>query len=850
MFEKLEERSLFSTTPLAPPVVLEEAPHVVWAPDTPQSVVDDWESRFAAAGADVNDVDGNRWTRTATNGSGLAQGHPSTITWSVVPDGTSIGGFSGESAAPSDLRRRLDTLYGSMGTWLPLLQQVFDRWEAVSGIDFVYEPADDGVSYSNANNGVLGRRGDIRVGGHLIDGNSGVLAYNFFPNMGDMVIDTADNFFNSLASNSLRLRNVLAHELGHGLGLPHSLPVAGAKLMEPYINLSFDGPQHDDILRMNRGYGDRLESNDTSGTAFGLGALPSELVTVSDVSIDDDSDVDLFSFSVTANSVVDFAIAPVGSVYTVGLEGGSNESFDSRAQSNLSLAVLAANGTTIVRSVNEAGIGGNETIVDLNLSSGQYYVRVTGAQNAAQLYTLSVDADTAATAAPPVLAPIGNQTIQASQDVQLTLAASDANNDPLTFSAIAQSVEYQVDQALGLNGTGGGEYLNWGGRNEKWLTDRSNVWHYITPDGKLYRWLGGNTANDPLVEQVSTAAYANTALLHSAQPNNAPAIVGISGSTLSINPNDGFSGKFHVTATVSDGAQTDSEGFWVTVQPGSADTTPPAITSRTPANGATIGASSANIEVTFSEAVTGVEATDLVLSGSGAAGAVKSTPVSVGGNTWRFSVSNLQNGPVNVSLAPDANDIEDAAGNDLAHASWSFTVNIVTAQAPPVLSPINDQTMASSQDTMQLNLVASDPNNDPLTFTATGQSVEYHIDQALGLNGVGGGEYLNWGGRNEKWLTDRTNAWHYITPDGKLYRWLGGNMTNDPLVEQVSTAAYANTSLLYSAQANNAPATLSINGSTLTINPNAGFRGKFYVSATVSDGRGGTDSKQFAVVVT
>ena len=35
--------------------------------------------------------------------------------------------------------------------------------------------------------------------------------------------------------------------------------------------------------------------------------------------------------------------------------------------------------------------------------------------------------------------------------------------------------------------------------------------------------------------------------------------------------------------------------------------------------------------------------------------AVKSAPFNIGGNTWRFAVSNLQNGTVNVSLAPDAN---------------------------------------------------------------------------------------------------------------------------------------------------------------------------------------------------
>jgi hypothetical protein len=73
---------------------------------------------------------------------------------------------------------------------------------------------------------------------------------------------------------------------------------------------------------------------------------------------------------------------------------------------------------------------------------------------------------------------------------------------------------------------------------------------------------------------------------------------------------------------------------------------------------------------------------------------------------------------------------------------------------------------------------------------------------------------------------------------------------NDPLVEQLSIADYANTALLHNAQANNAPAVLTINGSTLTINPNDGFQGKFLVTATVGDGNGGSDSEQFTVTVT
>ena len=70
-----------------------------------------------------------------------------------------------------------------------------------------------------------------------ITGNFGILAYNFFPNSGDMVIDVPDSFYNNTSNNSLGLRNTLAHEHGHGLGLSHVCPVNQTKLMEPFISL-------------------------------------------------------------------------------------------------------------------------------------------------------------------------------------------------------------------------------------------------------------------------------------------------------------------------------------------------------------------------------------------------------------------------------------------------------------------------------------------------------------------------------------------------------------------------------------------------------------------------------------
>ena len=134
------------------------------------------------------------------------------------------------------------------------------------------EPNDDAVDLFTSS-GVVNLRPDVRIGGRHIDGNSNILAFNYFPNNGDMVIDTNDSFYNDTSNNSLKFRNVLAHEHGHGIGIGHVCPVQQTKLMEPFVSTQFDGPQHDDIRAGQRLYGDRFEDNDTTGTATDLGVL-------------------------------------------------------------------------------------------------------------------------------------------------------------------------------------------------------------------------------------------------------------------------------------------------------------------------------------------------------------------------------------------------------------------------------------------------------------------------------------------------------------------------------------------------------------------------------------------------
>ena len=139
-----------------------------------------------------------------------------------------MSGVSGETADGSSLVAFLNGIYGTVTAdtnytdevWFPHFQSSFDRWSELTGITYVYAAYDDGAnltSFASLAPGVLGLRADVRIGGHGIDGNSGVVAYNVYPDNGEMVIDTPDSFYNTTSNNSFRLRNTIMHESGHGI---------------------------------------------------------------------------------------------------------------------------------------------------------------------------------------------------------------------------------------------------------------------------------------------------------------------------------------------------------------------------------------------------------------------------------------------------------------------------------------------------------------------------------------------------------------------------------------------------------------------------------------------------------
>jgi len=340
----------------------------------------------------------SRWGATALNNTPpYSQGSPTTLTYSYVPDGTFVPNLIGVSGN-SNFQSWMNGIYGSPASWQPIFDFIFSTWGDLSGITYVYEPNDDGVNLNGAS-GSAGVRGDLRIAAIFIDGNSNVLAYNNFPQDGDMVLDSGDSFFSNTGSGSLRLRNVATHEHGHGFGALHVCPINGTKLMEPFVNLSFDGPQLDDILNVQRLYGDQYEPNDTAAQATSLGSLSAGITDVFTVSSDDNTDVDWYAFSITSAKDAVVTMTPTGATYDSSPQscGGtgnccSGNFINTQIFNNLGVEIIDTNGSTVLDSANSGGAGVADTATANLPVAGTYYARVfSGSSNNIQAYKLRVD---------------------------------------------------------------------------------------------------------------------------------------------------------------------------------------------------------------------------------------------------------------------------------------------------------------------------------------------------------------------------------------------------------------------------------------------------------------------------
>ncbi|MFN8489015.1 MAG: RICIN domain-containing protein [Caldilineaceae bacterium] len=353
---------------------------------------------------------GGHWNPavTAYNVGGSGQGQSLKLTWSIIPDDTPMPKqILQDTDCNSELNKRMNIQFASQGAgaWQREIAKVFDEWSAVSGIIFERVQGgtdgtgvDDGAPWPSSP-GLLGVRGDIRIGGCYMDGVGGVLGVTSVPGAGDMKLDAPDSFFGGLVSGIFH--STVAHELGHGLGLGHVCPVDDTKLMEPALN-NQKSPQHDDIRGIQRLYGDPNEKpgarNDTAAQATDLGA-PAAGVSVlqTNLGLDANTDQDWFRLTVVANQQLDVSASPVGLTYLSGPQNpdgscSAGASINSLALQNLGFEIRDANGTTILATANSNGAGLAESLSNVALgAAGTKYIRIFGAgTDDVQLYNLQL----------------------------------------------------------------------------------------------------------------------------------------------------------------------------------------------------------------------------------------------------------------------------------------------------------------------------------------------------------------------------------------------------------------------------------------------------------------------------
>lgn len=169
----------------------------------------------------------------------------------------------------------------------------------------------------------------------------------------------------------------------------------------------------------------------------------------------------------------------------------------------------------------------------------------------------------------PTLAAISDKVLTNGSNFVVTLNGSDANNDPLTYSArvvSGQSSEAAaVQQQLGLSSTGS-YYTNTWGMQEKWLLGKSNDWYILLPNGQVRKWAGSVSSTQQsanLVATLDVKYYQDPALLINAQSTSVPVTLNVSGNQLTITPTGTVTSTFTVEVTVSDGAATAVRTFVV-----------------------------------------------------------------------------------------------------------------------------------------------------------------------------------------------------------------------------------------------------------------------------------------------
>ncbi|MHC4184796.1 MAG: GLUG motif-containing protein [Planctomycetota bacterium] len=162
----------------------------------------------------------------------------------------------------------------------------------------------------------------------------------------------------------------------------------------------------------------------------------------------------------------------------------------------------------------------------------------------------------------------------------------------------------------------------------------------------------------------------------------------------------------------------------------------PIVSNLEPKDNSLITTSFLDICVTFDRSVIGVDANDMLLSGDASISANVSLPVYLGDNTWKFQITNLVDGILEVSLAPSPNDIEGLGGNDLmpSPTKWKYNVLVLTPtlHAEPEIT-LGTNNLISWEEINNVEMYYVQCSNEP-SFTNIWNSSGWIYDNSFDFN--------------------------------------------------------------------------------------------------------------------
>ncbi len=485
----------------------------------------------------------------------------------------------------------------------------------------------------------------------------------------------------------------------------------------------------------------------------------------------------------------------------------------------------------------------------------------------------------------------------------ISLAATDADGDTLTYSGTVTrpgQLEYDLKVQYGFYLSRADAWYNYYGLQEKEFDTPSSGTFILFPDGTLYKYANGNFKAQ-YIATIARSYYDDPkTLVNAAAPSGPiPATLSVSGSQMTITPVAGFVGSFGVKAVVSDGIANTTQTFSVTVQ----DNPPTIATipdqSMSPKSvSKTISVSAADADgdaLTYSASIlrpgelayTLKQQYSFYLSRADGwynyyGQQEKELESSAGtfvifpdGNLYLYGAGNLKHKFIaNLGAAYHANLnlLVNATAPTLpaqASTSWSgnqltitpnagfsgtlaitisvtdggstanTTFNLTLLNNAPTITAIPDQTMAPNAGSKTVNVAATDPDGDTLTYSASilrPGELAYNLKQQYGFYLSRADGWYNYYGQQEKELESSAGTF-VIFPDGNLYQYGSGNLKHK-FIGNVGTNCWSNLSALVSppAPSGSPQGTVSWTGNQLRVTPNAGFSGSLSIDVSVSDG--------------